>query len=283
MTLAGPEELRSWAQEELREPLHILDGGKQRAWGTVVRLQAAGRVVWAKACADAFGHEPALTALIARVAPGHVLDPLAVDAERAWLLTPDGGVPLREGGPAAVGEWEALLVGYAELQRELVPRVDELLALRVEDLRPARLGEAHERICAELGDPRLPPLAPVVAEVAAVLDEHGLVTLEHNDLHLGNVLRRDGLRIFDWGDAVVGHPWAALDALRRVPEHAEHLQAAYLEVWGLSPSPELLRAALMFARLAKLDVWSRIDPVGREPWRFVAEEEIERWVAMAGD
>ncbi|GAA4888648.1 hypothetical protein ACFPM3_18645 [Streptomyces coeruleoprunus] len=44
-----------------------------------------------KANPPAGAFEGALTAALARWMPGRVLEPLAVDAGRAWSLLPDGG------------------------------------------------------------------------------------------------------------------------------------------------------------------------------------------------
>ena len=67
-------------------------------------------------------------------------------------------------------------------------------------------------------------------------------SVDHNDLHTGNVFARpDGLRIFDWGDACLTHPFTCLgEALRtatgagedtRTGIAAEPLREAYLRCW----------------------------------------------------
>jgi aminoglycoside phosphotransferase (APT) family kinase protein len=78
-------------------------------------------------------------------------------------------------------------------------------------------------------------------------------SIDHNDLHTGNVFldEHGGVRFYDWGDAVVAHPFASL--LVAVSVLRMHLDVgpddpavtrsrdAYLEVWSdLAPRAELV-------------------------------------------
>ena len=67
-------------------------------------------------------------------------------------------------------------------------------------------------------------------------------TLQHDDLHDANVFVGDGRhRFFDWGDAVVSHPFVSLLVALRVAQQAmavpngdavlSRLRDAYLDVW----------------------------------------------------
>lgn len=92
-------------------------------------------------------------------------------------------------------------------------------------------------------------------------DSPGVPTLDHNDLHGGNVF--PGPVFFDWGDAVVAHPFASLLVVRRVlgPEAYPRARDAYLEVFGdLAPHAELVRTAELAIRVslvARTLVWKR--------------------------
>ena len=81
-----------------------------------------------------------------RAAPDRVLDPLATDVERAWILLPDGGPRWATDwrGPAARA-LAAAIADYGRLQRRLEPHVDELLAAGVADMRPAVMPGASRR------------------------------------------------------------------------------------------------------------------------------------------
>src|SRR5437879_7563183 len=87
--------------------------------------------------------------------------------------------------------------------------------------RPSRF----EELCAELADCDVPE------------------TIQHDDLHMNNVYARDGhLRVLDWGDASVSHPFVSLVATFRFLEERNklapddpwfgRLRDAYLEPWG---------------------------------------------------
>jgi hypothetical protein len=57
---------------------------------------------------------------------------------------------------------------------------------------------------------RLSEILPAYAEACAELDASGIAaSLQHDDLHDNNVLAA-GPVIIDWGDAVVGHPFATM-------------------------------------------------------------------------
>jgi Ser/Thr protein kinase RdoA (MazF antagonist) len=118
----------------------------------------------------------------------------------------------------------------------------------------ARLRDLFARLCDELAD------AP------------GAPTLDHNDLHGGNVFGSgDQARFFDWGDAVVAHPFASALVLRSVARwtldaHAEsplerRLVDAYLEPFtALAPRHELnevLEVACEVGKVARSLVWAR--------------------------
>jgi Ser/Thr protein kinase RdoA (MazF antagonist) len=100
----------------------------------------------------------------------------------------------------------------------------------------------------------------------------GDATLDHNDLHGGNVFLADGQpRLFDWGDAVVAHPFASALVLRSVVRwllgaHAEtraerRVLDAYLEPFTpLGPRAELLETlevACEVGKVARSLVWAR--------------------------
>ena len=147
-----------------------------------------------------------------------MLAPIALDLERAWMLLPDGGPSMQERVPAdgLVVAMSAAMAAYADLQRRVAPRVDELLAAGVPDMRPAAMpARFDEALAAAAGEP-----AELHARVAAMRATYagwcerlaalpGGASLDHNDLHPGNVLD-GGRRFYDWGDSVVAHPFACL-------------------------------------------------------------------------
>jgi hypothetical protein len=244
---------------------------RERPWATIHSAPTDRGSVWLKASARGTAFEAGLYALLAEVVPEHVLIPLGIDAERGWLLLPDGGPALRE-RPVPL---EDVFAAYAELQRALAPRVDDLLALGVADMRPAimpaRYAEALDKLDVE------PPVAH--ERFAAWCEElaacPGGASLDHNDLHSDNVLPGDDgrIRFYDWGDAVVAHPFASLlVGLGVLPDElVATARDAYLEVFSdLAPHAELvhtLELACQIAKVARALTWHRADGTG-EPSRY---------------
>lgn len=255
-----------------------------RPWSVLLRVPVAGAdVVWFKASPPAGAFEGPLTAALARWVPEHVLEPLAFDAGRGWVLLPDGGELFRtvldrqEAGPRA---WEDLLRRYADLQRRLASRVGQLKALGVPGVRTEALADVFERVVAQ--HPalrteerrRLEALRPRVAEWCARLAACGIPdSLDHADLHDGQVLVPEPGRftVFDWGDAVLAHPFCSLTVPARKacerhgPDVLPRLRDAYLEPWTGPgrPAAELRRAVSLAWRLSALGrvgAWGRVFP-----------------------
>jgi hypothetical protein len=126
-----------------------------------------------------------------------------------------------------------------------------------------------------------------VADVCRRLADAGLpATLQHDDLHDANVFVDDGRhRFFDWGDAVVSHPFVSLLIPLRVAAQALRvpngdavllrLRDAYLEPWGEYGGLAMLRQqcdlALLLGPLQRALTWRRIlrgvHPAERIEWQ----------------
>ena len=192
--------------------------------------------MWLKSVGPGSAHEPALAAALGRWAPDHVLVPLAVHEERRLLLLPDGGQTLRAaGGSGSVEAWEAMLRDYAQLQVELIPHAEQMVALGVPDARLERLPELAAELLADdeallldrpdgLTSERAGPHRGRPGALRGALPPAGRTsasrpTLQHDDLHDANVFVGDGRhRFFDWGDAVVSHPFVSLLVSLRVAQ-----------------------------------------------------------------
>ena len=284
-------EVDAWVTDRTTEAgLRRNVDGEQRAhpWSTVIRIGTDTGPLWFKANGLGMHHEARLYQVLQRRCAGHVLAPLALDGDRGWLLLPDGGRTLRqvEGASTDLALWERMLVEYAQLQRSLEPYVDELFDAGVPDARPETLpairdallddpellmlGEPDGLTEAELDDARA--YAQEYAELCGRLDSFRIASsLQHDDLHDNNVfapsVHGGPLRVFDWGDAVVGHPFGTLLVTLRVvsdlagldPGATEllRLRDAYLEVWTADHNRGGLVEA---ARLAvRVDGVSRAD------------------------
>lgn len=255
-----------------------------RAWGTVLRADTTTGPVWLKAPGRATVFEVPLYRLLATLVPRFVLDPIAVDVERGWVLLPDGGPTLREqlGDRDLSDVMTRVLPQYAELQLELQPHAEDLLAAGVTDMRPAvmpqRFDEALEatgRYVDSAGGAEAKEQHQWIAGqrtefVARCADLPDRASLDHNDLHTNNILGSpDGsVRFYDWGDSVLAHsfstlliPLLALTKLLEVDPDDELVRRprdAYLEVFG-NPGELLaeLELACWIGKVARALVWER--------------------------
>lgn len=205
-----------------------------------VEGEGGARDLWFKATCDWFRAEPALTALVAGLAPQLAPRVVAVDDERAWILleelvqadaeSPALAVPVAEGLSRL-----QLAVGAEDLAAAGVPR--RPLASLVEDYRDAL---HHSVVRAEFTDEQWRGWAAVEEWVTArieELDSLGLPpALNHGDLHLGNVAGdlTTGPVVYDWTDACLTHPY--LDAAHLAgeledPEAAEAVWEAWTGPW----------------------------------------------------
>jgi hypothetical protein len=239
----------------------------------VLRVPLAGGAAWFKACGPVQAFEPRLSAALSARWPDRVAEVLAHDEVRAWLLLADAGTPVGAyGNPPEA--WLAALPLYAELQRGEVAYADEHLADGVPDLRvgtlPARYEELlrHDLPLEEDELARLRAFRPRFAELCAELAAHALPeTIQHDDLHMANLYTQDDrLRVLDWGDASVGHPFASLVVTFRFLEETNgldprdlwfaRLRDAYLEPWGEGLT-EAFALALRVGSFAHAFAWAR--------------------------
>jgi hypothetical protein len=259
----------SWVRScrPLTGPLELF---QTEPWASVFRALDHDEVVWFKACAPGQSFEVPLTAgLSARW--DAVTEVLAHDIDRRWLLMADAGEPLRTlGNPP--DRWLEILPAYAELQIGETDRSEEHLERGVPDLRLARLPALYEELlradlpveAAERS--ALEAFRPQFIELCEGLDAAGIgPAVQHDDLHMNNVYVKGGtLRVLDWGDTSIGHPFFSLFEtfrflveLNRLPPDDPwfaRLRDAYLEPWG----PDHRRTfdlALRVGGLARAIAW----------------------------
>ena len=228
------------------------------------------------------------------------------------MLLPDGGPSLgaRLEGGELLEALVAVVPQYAELQRELAPHAERMLADAVPDMRPATLPARFEEALGaarayvdERGTDsdratldRVSELRdPVAAWSERLAGLPGAASIDHNDLHPWNVLAGSGggferARFYDWGDGVVAHPFASmllpLGFVERtlVTSSADRrpvlrVRDAYLEGFAdLAPHGELvdtLELACRLGKIARTLTWERA-------YRAAGPGEVdERWASAA--
>ncbi len=309
-------EERLWVDERLRERgierTGELELVRERPWATIMRCPTTSGVVWLKAAGEATAFEAPLYELLAEAVPDRILVPLGVDAERGWILLPDGGPSLgvELEGPEMLEALVEVVPQYARMQRELAPHADRTLAEGVPDMRPAimptRFEEALEAASGHVqrrgaGSERatLQRVAELRDAVAAWSERlaalPGPASIDHNDLHPWNILAGEAggferARFYDWGDSVVAHPFASMllplgfvertllaSSADRQP--VRRVRDAYLEAFAdLGSHDELvdtLELACRLGKIARTLTWERA-------YRAARPDQIdERWLSAS--
>jgi hypothetical protein len=280
----------SWIRQRV-EVTGEIDQPHVRWWSTVLRVPTADGDFFFKAVAPVHRFEAALTARLAELQPGRVTEVVDVDPERGWFLMRDAGERLRERIEMRddLHHWELVLPEYARLQIEVAPHADEFLALGVPDERVAVLPDLFRELLATgphglTDEEHRQALAavPRFEKMCLALAEDGLAeTIQHDDLHDGQVFVRDGsYLVFDWGDSCVSHPLLSLTVtLRSIAWRFElepggpelrRLRDIYLEPFGRGP--EIADIAYRVGTVARGIAWDRMVSA-REP-EFVTEDDL---------
>ncbi len=261
-----------------------------RPWAAVLRAPTSQGDVWLKAAGEVTDFEVRIYDVLYNAAPNRILKPIAVDADRGWLVLPDGGQPLREttNGDALYEALADVAFDYGLLQREVTPHVERLVELGMMDMRPAAMPARFEEAATAVrpwvetkgsSDDRARFEAALRLQETfngwcnRLASSPGGTSIDHNDLHPGNVLVGDDgrLTIYDWGDSVVAHPFASMLAtfttLRQHSEFAPdapeilRIRDSYLRAFAdLAPHQELVETLDLACRVAKVAralIWSQ--------------------------
>jgi hypothetical protein len=245
-------------------------------WSTVLRVPTSIGPAWFKANVPKLAHEAAVVELLAGRRPDLLPELLARDLDQGWMLQADGGTRLREilEENRDFDVWERILPLYAELQIAAAVDQERLLEAGAPDRRLTLLPGQFEEL---LGDSetlaslteneleRLSKLMPRIETECRELEAYALPeTIQHDDLHDGQVFVRDGrFLFFDWGDGCVSHPFftlvvtLAVLAYRLELEHEspelDRFRDAYLEPWTrFTPRSDLEAAYPIAYRLGVL-------------------------------
>lgn len=254
-----------WMERYLK-PARSVELTHERPWSTVLRIPLAEGVAWFKECGKLQAFEPRLTSDLFSRWPDRVPEVLAVDETRGWLLLADAGTRIGDLGNLPE-YWLEILPLYAELQRGEATRIFDHLAHGVPDLRveslPARFDELLKRDLplSSQDRQRLRAFSPRFEQLCGELSSQSIPdTVQHDDLHMNNVyVNGDRLRVLDWGDSSISHPFASLVATFRFLEERNGITAddpwytrirdAYLEPWGIGLT-DVLDLALRVGTIA---------------------------------
>lgn len=97
-----------WVEDRLasvgRKVTGVIEQPRIRPWSTQLVVPTDRGTVWFKANCPAMAFEPGLHALLAELEPGEVDAPLAIDADRGWMMTADRGKTLGDSHEATLEE-----------------------------------------------------------------------------------------------------------------------------------------------------------------------------------
>jgi hypothetical protein len=182
-TVASPAwraEAEGWVREQVAAAgatvVGDIDQPRIRPWSSQLVVPTDRGRLWFKANCRAMAFEPALHVALARLDPGEVDAPFAVETHRGWVLTRDRGITLGDSHEATLGDWQNIVTVAAGMQRRLADHGSTLLAAGLPDCSthtvPQRFAELVEAVAA------LPPEHPSHLDDAAadrLRGAHGLV------------------------------------------------------------------------------------------------------------
>jgi hypothetical protein len=269
----------------------------QDVLGTVLRTRSGDRATYMKCPVPYFRAEVTIAAALARRTAHMVPEVLAVEPAEGWLLMGDVGDRILGKQPEST--WADGIRQIPALQRAWIGHTDELAAAGaqvrpVDSLAAALPGFLDRGGLADRLEPdvraRWIEALPRLVDMCHQLDAIGLPdTVVHGDMHPWNIAMNDtGLRVFDWSDGAVGHPFVDLPPfLWRAKDVAfvPGLQAAYLDGWSdFMPRDRLQTAADLattVGALYQVETYLRLIPA-LDPHDHKAFDKADaRWLTRA--
>ena len=247
---------------------------RERPWASTSRVPVAGGHVWFKSCAPAQAFEPGLSVGLFSRWPDRVAEVIGHEEQRSWLLLSDAGTSIGKLGHE-LESWLTVLPLYAELQRGEIAYTEAHLAAGVPNMRMAALAGRYEDLVQHelpLEGNELAGLRAFAPRFAGLCDElaaQGIPeVVQHDDLHAANVYTEgETIRVLDWGDASIAHPFFSLVVTFRFLEEQHglprndpwfaRLRDAYLEPWGGNTLVETFALALRVGIFAHAIAWLR--------------------------
>jgi phosphotransferase family enzyme len=317
------ESARTWVAAQLGRGGSRLTGEWEqthaRVWSSTIRFETTEGRVWFKVNGPGTAYEAKLVALLDELWPGLAPQLLGYDDAVAWSITRDGGPMLRsKTKPDALwGYWERLLPRYGEAQLALAADHVRMLGCGAPDRGPVQLPLEFGRLLDELASKPIEQ-GGLTRQQAATLERvlpayegrcAELVaspipdSLQHDDLHSNNVgwpgeiADLSSVRIIDWGDASIGHPFGtmlatlnsiAFEAGVSVDGRQFHdsrmlrLRDAYLEPFSSLCGVEELRRSVGLARstgcVTRALAWERA--LQEAPLNVIAKYEfpVRTWL-----
>jgi hypothetical protein len=309
-------DVRQWTESELiRHGLTItgpLDAFHVRAWSIVVRVPTNAGQFYFKALCPVLRYEPGITKALSEWQPKIIMPVMAIDAERGWMLMPDGGVLLRRviETDHNLNHWKSVLHKYSELQIAMIPHVRELMNMGVHDRRLEELPSLYTSLINDrqillIDQPdgltleefeKLQKNTSTFGAKCKELAGYGIPeTLQHDDFHDANIFfDQDNLKFFDWAESFIAHPFFTMVVTTRViayqfgldenSKEIKGLQDLYLEHWqeygNRRELSEAFRLAMVIGKVNRALTWHMV--MSRIPEQLRGEDSgaVPGWLQL---
>ena len=233
-------------------------------WATVAIVETEYERLWFKANQEAFAYEAALLDSIEHAAPGLVHAPLSFDRDTGWFLSRDGGLVASRDSASA----QSIVSLYCDVQLASARIVEELIEAGVPDRRPHLLPARLEHftdteLLADFAT-ELEHVTEPFAECCAVLAADGRLSATNGDVKWDHAFVGPPLRLFDFGDSVVTHPYVSVSGVELMftdDPRSDDLESIVLEAWSGSASEPAIEAAWVVDAWLRVETWLR-DPPG---------------------
>jgi hypothetical protein len=245
----------TWIREKVESEGATIVGApvQIRVWAIscVLRVSTTAGTVYFKALPDFFGHEPKLVSFLSSQFSQNLVDVVAIEPDRHWMLTREMAGP----EPQSREEWRLVLQTMTQIQKHCTENFAELLSLGCHDRRLMLLPQLLEPILEDIKQPEMRELYGVNEKEAHELSRRlrwlpllceklahcGIPdTLVHGDLWGPNVIFKDARTgkspiIFDWTDGAISHPffdiYLVLTSEKDESKRKEQRQA-HIDAWS---------------------------------------------------
>lgn len=244
--------IADWAYKSLLKQgyqvISSLEDVQITPWSSVKRLLTDNGTIYLKQTPDLLSLEPTVIQLLKHKFQAAVPEVIAVDKELQCFLMKEGGKQFYHYNKTK-DRLELICKAinkYKQIQNHSSECINDFLELKVPDWRLNKIPLLYTQLISQKnvllkdGMPvidiqKLPEFSAQCASLCNDLSKFAMpVTLDHCDLHGGNILvneKTHEITIIDWGETVITHPFFSLSAFLR--SLVKYYQFTESELWDV--------------------------------------------------